>query len=80
MPTILRTLINGTAQDIQLADASPVPRLGEIVETGVSDEPGAQRLEVTEVRYVLAAGTLNAIVECRAPTVGLANQGADPAR
>lgn len=80
MPTILRMLTSGTVQDIQLDSASPVPRLGEIVETGLSEEPGAQRLEVTEVRYVLADGALNAVVECRAPTVGLANQGADPAR
>ena len=33
-------------------------------------------LEVTAVRYTLGGGVLNAIVECRQPTVGLANQGA----
>ena len=79
MPTTLR-ISSGTVRDIQLDGASPVPRLGEIVEMALPDEPAAQRLEVTEVRYVLADGALHALVECRAPTVGLANQGADPAR
>ena len=80
MPTLLRMLANGTVQDVQLDGVTPVPRLGEIIETGLEDEPGAQRLEVTEVRYVLANGTLNAVVECRPPSVGLANQGADTPR
>lgn len=79
MPTLLRMLTNGTVQDIQLDATSAVPRLGEIIETGL-DDAAVQRLEVTEVRYVLANGTLNAVIECRQPTVGLANQGADATR
>jgi len=80
MPTLLRMLIKGTSRDVQLDGATPVPRLGEIIETVSNAESGAERLEVTEVRYVLVDGTLNAVVECRAPTVGLANQGADTGR
>lgn len=79
MPTLLRLLTNGTAQDIQLDAASAVPRLGEIIETGL-DDATVQRMEVTEVRYVLSNGTLNAVIECRLPTVGLANQGSETTR
>jgi hypothetical protein len=75
MPTLLRILTGGTVQDLQLDGAAPIPRMGEIVEIGSADGVGPERLEVTEVRYVLADGVLSAVVECRAPTIGLANQG-----
>lgn len=79
MPTLLRMLSGGTVQDIQLDATTAVPRVGEIIETGL-DDAAVQRMEVTEVRYVLANGALNAVIECRQPTVGLANQGAETAR
>ncbi|WP_219219644.1 hypothetical protein [Variovorax boronicumulans] len=79
MPTLLRMLSNGTVQDIQLDATTALPRAGEIIETGL-DDAAVQRMEVTEVRYVLANGTLNPVIECRPPTVGLANQGAETAR
>jgi hypothetical protein len=79
MPALLRMLANGIDQEIQLHASAPVPRVGEIIETN-PDDPGAEKLEVTEVRYILAGGTLNAVIECRAPSVGLANQGSDIAR
>ena len=80
MPTLLRILTGGNVQDLQLDGAAPIPRTGEIVEIGSADGVGAERLEVTEVRYVLADGALSAVVECRAPTIGLANQGPGPIR
>ena len=80
MSVLLRMLVDESAQEIQLDSAAPLPRRGEIIETDISHEPGLRRMEVTQVRYVLANGKLNAVVECRAPSVGLANQGPETGR